>query len=240
MSTEQSKKLKLLKQLKTELPENYGLFTGLLYELMIGACTVEECKEVINLFFELVAPPELISECDFLSIFEYRKKYTQLFGQSIITLEMLSFIAVLIPEGANVLEVGAGLCLTAFLLQELFNLHIYVTDPCTSYESSTVPRENFYMDVEKLTAMEALDKYLFCSVLLMIWPPYKDPMAYKGLERFHGDMFILVGDETCMANDDFFDLLDKDWFLYAWCDIRNWPGVRANIQVFRRNGKKFV
>ena len=85
--------------------------------------------------------------------------------------------------------------------------------------------------IEKL--VQHLDR-----VLLLSWPPYDKPLATDALKAFPGDTLIYIGEGAggCCADDDFFDLLDREWVEdeTLWNKHPSWSGINDCITVYRR------
>lgn len=166
-----------------------------------------------------------------IRISSYRSLYTCLFCQGLLDVKSMNFIAQSI-QGHGVLEVGSGLGLTAAILRHGYNIDIVATD------QEVKPNESF-IDVEKFNASDAIEYYSPSrKVLLMIWPPYKSDMAYEALLKFSGNILILVGDFSVIANEKFFRLLfddTREWVYRGDCQVQNWPGNSDTcVQVYHR------
>ncbi|MBO2461574.1 helix-turn-helix domain-containing protein [Actinomadura violacea] len=72
--------------------------------------------------------------------------------------------------------------------------------------------------------------------LMMVWPPYRDPAAYKALRAYTGDLLFYCGEyRGCTADDRFFNLLDRDWTEVSWSPGRlRYDGLRDHLVLYRR------
>lgn len=131
----------------------------------------------------------------------------------------------------EILEIGAGIGLWAFLLQEIkINIH-----PTDNFRWKKLFSKKYYTTVEKLTINESLQKYDDSNILLLIWPPNGDYMANYSLTRFKGNKFIYIGEEGgCTANDDFEDLLEEEWDEVDRYSIPTWPHIYDIMRFFTR------
>lgn len=75
------------------------------------------------------------------------------------------------------------------------------------------------------------------AALLLVWPPYDDPMAYNCLRAYQGDTLIYVGEGSggCTGDDAFHALLEAEWE-QVWCNYEcaNWPGIHSHEMIYRR------
>lgn len=72
--------------------------------------------------------------------------------------------------------------------------------------------------------------------LFLCWPPYARAMAFVALRNYTGKRFIFVGesDGGCTGNDEFFELLAKDWQEIKTIDIPQWCGIHDAMWVYER------
>ncbi len=72
--------------------------------------------------------------------------------------------------------------------------------------------------------------------LLLIWPPYEDPMAYDALRQFTGNYVAYVGEGWggCTADDAFFELLKAEFEEPVYIDIPQWYGIRDYLSIYQR------
>jgi len=110
-------------------------------------------------------------------------------------------------------EVGAGNGFWAALVKHRLEKigcggTIFATD------NFSLPKEyDNYTEVENLEAVEAVKKYSMAKVLILIWPPRDDPMAFNALSEFKGDYVIYIGEPQGYSTGDnnFHQLLSAEW-----------------------------
>ena len=76
-------------------------------------------------------------------------------------------------------------------------------------------------------------KYHGDRTLLLVWPPYDDPMAADCLRHFKGKFLCYVG-EDCTADDTFHEVLNDCFEQIAWLPMSTWPGIHDSLFVYRR------
>jgi uncharacterized UPF0146 family protein len=136
-------------------------------------------------------------------------------------------------KGEKILEVGAGLGLWSSLLQES-GADIIATDDF-SWKKKNHDKRNF-TKVEKLNVQNSLNKYNDADVLLLVWPPYDNPMANNALKKFKGNKLIYIGEGEgeATANDNFYDRLEKHWKQVDEYDIPGWVYTHDNMTFYER------
>ncbi len=164
----------------------------------------------------------------------YKRDYfTKEYGWSVPSSEAVEKIKDFVG-GDSVLEIGSGYGMWAKIMQEA---GISVT-PTDYYEKRQgwVPSKKSFTDVEDVEAVQALNKYGGYNVLMMVWPPYADPMASDAIKSFAGSKLIFVGEGNggCTANDDFFEILDRDWVERDYIEIPRWVGICDSLRLFER------
>lgn len=73
--------------------------------------------------------------------------------------------------------------------------------------------------------------------LMLCWPPYNEPMAAEALTAFPGSLLIYIGEGPggCTGDDEFHDLLGRDWRLLDDCDQHvRWFGLFDRLEVYQR------
>jgi hypothetical protein len=72
--------------------------------------------------------------------------------------------------------------------------------------------------------------------LFLCWPPYDDPMAAKSLKAYSGNTLIFVGEDYggCTGDEEFFEILEKNWSTVKEIDIPQWPGVHDAMSIYER------
>lgn len=157
------------------------------------------------------------------------------FGHSVITMESLNKLVQFIGK-SKVLEIGAGNGYTGRALQ-LSGIDVTLTDipnniyPCLQMFDKKPWTEIIYMD-----NISALNKYVDCDCLLMIWPPPGILMAYDSIKLFKGSKFIYIGEWSGGQNgtSDFFSELDKNWNIIEKVNVPNFMATSDSIYLFTR------
>jgi hypothetical protein len=97
---------------------------------------------------------------------------------------------------------------------------------------------NFYTEIEKLDASEAISKYQDRNVF-MAWPPYESPMAYDVAKRMEGERFLVFvgeGHGGCTGDEKFFEYLEKNFEpVKSDAIIPSWYGIHDNVYVYKKN-----
>ena len=155
---------------------------------------------------------------------EYRENY----GYSIVDKHSLELIKNHII-GKKTLEINCGKGFWTCCLR-LLGCDVVATDLIT--------QDSFWIPVEQLDAVSAVEKYNDkCSVLLCSWPDYNMDYAYEALRRFTGDTIIYIGEGKSgnCATDSFFDYLTQN---YQKLEIENtlqsWPFVNDSLSIYKK------
>lgn len=160
-----------------------------------------------------------------------RDIFTQKFSWAVPSEEVINEIKHFVGQ-LKVLEVGAGLGLWCYLLK-LKGCDIIATDNFSSHFKNY---DHKFCDIENLDAVSALKKYSDKDVLMLVWPPYLDSMAYDALKLFKGNKLVYVGEpegDAC-ATDDFFELLNKEWKLVKEIKIPRWFGMHDLLFLYEK------
>lgn len=68
--------------------------------------------------------------------------------------------------------------------------------------------------------------------LLLVWPPYDDPVAAHCLKYFKGQAVAYVGEwDGCTADEEFHLQLESEWEERELIGIPRWPGVRDSLFI---------
>lgn len=75
------------------------------------------------------------------------------------------------------------------------------------------------------------------DALLLCWPPYSEPMAYRALKAFQGPWVAYVGEgkEGCTGCSRFHRELDLNWGEPDEIPIGQWPGLHDRLMIYQRN-----
>ena len=120
-----------------------------------------------------------------------------------------------------------------WVIKFLFNA-TNIQEP-TVFKSKVV---HTWTEVEVLNHIEALHKYK-TDVLFLSWPSFDKSYAFKSLTIFGGQYVIYIGEgeHGCTADDDFHNLLDKEWKLLEQIEITNWDCIHDSIFLYSRKYK---
>lgn len=164
----------------------------------------------------------------FLIPMEVRDMFIEKFCWSIVTKETIKEMVDFIKDDIA-LEIGAGTGLYAYLLRNC-GVQIIPTD--------VVQKRNSFLKIVQCEAVEAVNKFS-AEILITIWPPCWSLMAYNSLKAFQGNKIIYIGEECggCTGDDQFHELLRKEWRLVNKIQIPNWPMIRDFVWFYERNIK---
>lgn len=72
--------------------------------------------------------------------------------------------------------------------------------------------------------------------LLLVWPPYAEPMAYECLIHYGGNRIIYVGEGSggCTADDQFHERLEDRWERVEGVSVPQWDGIHDHMEVWER------
>jgi len=164
--------------------------------------------------------------------FQKRLYLPQQYAWAIPTMEALDEI----KRHQPIVEVGAGTGYWAMLLRKM-GVDI------VAYDIVPVPaKDNIYHFRAKKSWSEVLagDDSVAGKfperTLFICWPPGDDPFAFKALSKYKGKTLIFIGEDVrgCNGNEDFFDLLSKDWILKKTIAIPQWPSIFDRMYVYER------
>lgn len=131
----------------------------------------------------------------------------------------------------TVLEIGAGSGLWSALLKSV-GINIIATEPYGGRYPDRQKTPIEYVQIDKLTGEQALEKYNQVGTLFICWgdSPISD------LTQFNGDQIIIIGEGyngcTCAGAAEVED--DENWELVATINIPKWSCMNDNLQVFVR------
>jgi len=166
-----------------------------------------------------------------------RNKYIEEYGWGVPDKQTIEKIKEFVGND-NVLEIGAGYGLWAKLMKNE-GISITATDfNITEPQSKRYydPSKNKFTEVEPIDHLKAIEKYGHFGVLMMVWPPYDNPMAYEALAFFEGNKLILVGEGSggCTACDQFHSLLNSEWNEIEMIDIPQWRDIHDDLTLWAR------
>ena len=142
----------------------------------------------------------------------------------------------LLKEFSPIVSIGAGFAYTESIASEK-GADIIATDIQPNDKNKWCTKGEFYMEVEKLSGVEAVEKYSSRNVF-MAWPPYDNPMAYEvALNMEIGKTLVFVGESYggCTADDNFFQYLASNFEEQdTEANIPSWSGIYDNVQVYKK------
>ncbi|AYV80888.1 MAG: hypothetical protein Harvfovirus9_18 [Harvfovirus sp.] len=170
----------------------------------------------------------VLSVDDFGQLVTFRKHFGYSIPSNGAIQKMKKFI-----DGQKVLEIGAGMGLFAYLLS-IEKVDVVATD---DYSWGTSSSGYNFMKIEKLSYAQAIARYIDRKILLIIWPPFNDPMAERALDLWKGDKIIYIGEPKtyACATDRFFEILEADYELIETIDIPHIEGLFDKIYFYQRN-----
>lgn len=185
-------------------------------------------KEYISINIQF--GPNTLSEGYDFKEFERRQFYCSNFSWAFITIKELRILSKIISD-KSVLSIGSGYAFIEKGLQ-LLGINIIPTD---SYVHPMTNVVYTWTNVEVLNHKEAITKYN-TDILYMSWPTYDDPYAFESLKLFKGNLLIYIGEPEngCTADDDFYDLLEKEWNCKQEIEITNWDSIHDSIYIYER------
>lgn len=158
-----------------------------------------------------------------------RQELVRKYAWAIPNDEAINYIVSLSP----IIEVGAGAGYWASLVRQAGGSIVALDkDP---YKNDWV--EGNWTQVDKLSSYYQLRKKNYSNhTLFLCWPPYADSMAFDCLKKYKGSRLIYVGESQggCTADNNFFNLLDKEWEENMYIDIPQWDGMRDYLISYKR------
>lgn len=200
--------------------------------------TKEKFKEFVEYLKQKGLTEELIEEVfnDRHQLQFYKRNFfTNNYSWSIPSKTAINEIINFVGNDA-ILEIASGHGVWAKLLQEA-NVNIKPTDYISSPKRKNYTLNKAYdIDIEDLSANDAIQKYKNFNVLMMSWPPYNEPMAHQALQNFNGNKLIFIGEGKggCTGDDNFFKELNQNWNLIKEVDIPQWPRIHDYLYLYHR------
>jgi hypothetical protein len=164
---------------------------------------------------------------------DIRLEFTTNFSYAIPHSTTLTELASKLIGYKNILEVGAGSGLWAYLLCEIHHVPIRATDLFNG--SYLFDNRYKYLPIERLDSVSAIVKY-DPEVLMMVWAPLNSPMAYNCLKAFKGNLLVWIGELNggCTASADFFNELEENWKMVDDIDMTSWRGNYDGCSIWHR------
>lgn len=178
---------------------------------------------------------EPVAPYDYVQKSNVREQARRRFAYAIPTNAVL---AALVPYGPFV-EIGAGTGYWASLLLAR-GVEVLAYDHAIKGDHSEhtyCDVDNPFVLVQKGTSANAADHP--DHTLLLVWPPYADPMATEALAHYTGSTLVYAGEGSggCTGDDTFHDALAADWEQIEEHAIPQWWGLHDWLWVYRRKGQ---
>lgn len=135
---------------------------------------------------------------------------------------------------APILEIGAGLGYWAYEFQKR-GVDYVATEPHPNSFGNYFKKSKLWVSMEKLEASEAVSKYPG-RALLICWPSYQETWAAAALRAYDGPAVIYVGEgyEGCTGDNEFHEILYRDWKETEEIRIPQWRCIHDRIWVYIR------
>jgi hypothetical protein len=157
-----------------------------------------------------------------------RERMRKLYGFAIPTDAAIRMIADL---GDEIVEIGAGSGYWAHLLSKAgASVRAYDNGSWSGFFN-----EKPWFDVRR--GGPGMIRHFPSAVVLIVWPPYDDPMAFNVAKRIRiGQYFVFVGEGSggCTGTDGFFDLLESDFERICGVSLPQWWGLHDYLTIYRR------
>ena len=170
-----------------------------------------------------------------------RDHFRATFSYAVPTPRAVSRIAAFAGDG-GVCEVGAGRALWARLLRD-HGVRVDATDYAAEAGGISNAKSGYFNQsphlfhpVRQAFARRAAAE-TEARTLMMIWPPYGNPVASLSLEAFRGDQLVYIGEDRhgCTADDAFFDQLESGWERVGGVGIPRWGRLQDRVNLYRRS-----
>lgn len=159
----------------------------------------------------------------FLSLFDLRTELTRKYAWAIPNNEAINCLA----KASPLIEIGAGSGYWASLIKQVGG-DIICFDIKPDPESNDYT-DKFWFDV-RLGDESLLSQYPD-RTLFLCWPPYCSSMPFNALQVYQGDRLFWGG---CNAEDEFFEILDREWELVQVIEIPQWYGINDYFHEYKR------
>jgi len=134
--------------------------------------------------------------------------------------------------GVKIIEIGAGTGYWAHMLNQNGVDIICFDKYSTTYSHG--PWQKYWFNVES-GGPEKIKDYPD-RVLFLCWPDYGNKMATKCLKSYKGEYVIYIGESHggCTADEEFFDVIERDFELVKRIEIPQWYGIHDELYIFKR------
>jgi hypothetical protein len=166
-----------------------------------------------------------------ISPFMVRDYLCKKYAWAIPTKEAVEFIAQYSP----IIEMGAGSGYWANLINLVGgNIIAFDEAPPNEVTNRFFKEGTTFFSVKQGTP-EIVSNYPN-HTLFLCWPPYDSSMAYETLKAYKGNVVIYVGEGSggCTGDDQFHDLLEKEWTMTNEIKIPQWYGIHDWLYLYSR------
>lgn len=140
---------------------------------------------------------------------------------------------------APLVEIGAGTGYWAHMLGERgVDVIAFDRDPVSTKQNHWHRKNRVsWFSVQEGTA-EIAGRYPD-RTLFLCWPPYDEPMASLALKSYTGKRVAYIGEGYggCTADDEFHEMLGRDWNEIQEIDIPQWYGLHDHLWVYERKAR---
>lgn len=165
--------------------------------------------------------------------FYAREVFIRRFSFAIPCREAVDAIA---SRSSAMVEIGAG---TGFWTRVLgaHGIDVVATDIAKSgAESNYLQRVGHHAPVEKLTAATAVRRFRERDILV-IWPSYDDPWAYRAIRHAEpGRLIVYIGEGRggCTGCDHMHDFLEEQCERLDGVGLPQFDGIHDHLSFYRR------
>lgn len=141
----------------------------------------------------------------------------------------------IVEKAPRLVELGAGTGYWAKLLTEA-GADVVAFDRVPAGEQNGFGKQQVakWFPVQHGT-VDAIVSYRDMALLLN-WPPYNSPMAADAVRRWGGDLVVYIGEGHggCTADDDFHEMMDREFECVEIIEIPQWFGIHDSVYLFQR------
>lgn len=157
-------------------------------------------------------------------------------------LEIMEAVKKCYPEGETgpLLCIGSGKALTEYAVS-LTGTKVIATDPCVSHGSENIltGKVRPFMEVEKITAIEAIEKYPTANCFMTVWPTYRGEWTGEFVEEIVKKknsrtriIYIGEGEGGCTGNKKFHELLSEHFTKESRIQGETWIGIDDSVHIW--------
>lgn len=185
-------------------------------------------------------PSEFTNQYSSFSFSILREHFIKIQGYPFVTKDWIKELSKLL-RGKKVLEVMCGLGTISYALKNE-GIDIIATDDI-SWKETWKNAYNHYCEIEELDAIEAIDKYgKDIDYIIMSWPPYEDPIAYKVLQKMRevnkdaAIIYLGEGYGGCTADNLFHyrvNIIENDIIDNVNSIYKPWPTIHDSFSLVK-------